>query len=259
MLVQQAIDRAYREAAIKRIGDTPTVDEYNEGLDRLNGFLNSLFGAELSQILTDVQIPIRQRTTNNPNATFNQGFPASLTGLDQPLGAVEDTSVDQYVLTPNSRVLNRVTTPTTVYFPQNPGDGARVAIVNTGAAATLTLDGNGRRINGADTQAFLTTSPNVTYFYRADLGDWKPVPEELALTDELPLPASFDRLIICGTAISLTGLDEIQPTAGTMFMYNRLLSRAEERYYQREAVTPGGQYLVSSDQSYEFEWGSRQW
>lgn len=258
MLVQQAIDRAYREAAIKRIGDTPTIDEYNEGLDRLNGFLDSLFGAEIGQLLTDVQIPLRQRTANDPNANFNQGYPSNLTGLDQPIGAVEDTSVDQYVLNNNSRVLNRITTATTAYFPQYPNDGARIAIVNTGASATLTLNGNGRRINGVDMQDFLTTSPNVMYFYRADLGEWKPI-AELALTDELPLPNEFRRLIIAGTAISLTGLDEIQPTAGTMFMYERLLKRAKERYYQRTSVTSGGQYLVSSDQSYEFTLESRRW
>lgn len=256
MLVQQAIDRAYREAAIKRIGDVPTVDEYTEGLDRLNGFLNSLFGAEIGQLLTDVQVPLRQRTTNDPNANFNQGFPSSLTAIDQPIGAVEDTSVDQYVLAPNTRVLWRGTSNTTVYFPQNPGDGARVAIVDTGASATLTLDGNGRRINGANTQTFAL---DTTYFYRADLGEWKPIIEELTLTDLLPLPAAFDRLVICGTAISLTGLDEIKPTAGTMFMYDRLLKRCKERYYQRESVTPGGQYLVGSDQSYEYAVEPNRW
>lgn len=251
MLVQQAIDRAYREAAIKRIGDTPTVDEYNEGLDRLNGFVDSLFGAEIGTLLTDVQIPLLQRTATNPNANFNQGFPSNLTGLDQPIGAMEDSRVEQYVLTPNSRVLNRITAPTTAFFPQYPQDGARVAVVNTGASATLTLDGNGRRINGADTQAFLTTSPNVTYFYRADLGEWKPI-ANLALTDELPLPSEFDRLIIGGTAISLTALDEIQPTSGMMFMYDRLLKRCKERYYQRVSVTPGGQYLANSEQTFDF-------
>lgn len=103
MLAQQAIERAYREAAIKRLGTVPTADEYTEGLDRLNGFLDSLFGAEIGENLTDVQVPLRQRTTNDPNANFNQGFPSNLTTIDQPIGAVEDTSVDQYVLAPNSR------------------------------------------------------------------------------------------------------------------------------------------------------------
>lgn len=250
MLVQQAIDRAYREAAIKRIGDIPTVDEYNEGLDRLNNFLDSLFGAEIGALLTDVQVPIIQRTTNNPSVLFNQPFPLSASNFDQASGMLESNTVDQYVLANNSRVLNRITTPTTVYFPQNPNDGSRVEIVNTGATVNMTLDGNGRRINGANTAQFGSTTSSITYFYRADLGNWIPL-VNLSLTDELPLPSAFDGLIIRGTAIALTALDEIPPTTGTMFMYERLLKRCKERYFQREAVTPGGQYLPESDQAYD--------
>lgn len=248
MLAQAAVERAYREAAIKRIGDVPTVDEYNEGLDRLNGFLDSLFGAEIGALLTDVQVPIIQRTTDNPNADFNQPFPLNLSSFDQPSGALEANTVDQYVLAPNSRVLWRGTSNTTVFLPQYPGDGARVSVVNTGATATLTLDGNGRRIAGANTATF---TANITYFYRADLGEWIAL-APLSLTTTLPLPAEFHRLIICGTAISLTALDEINPTTGTMFMYERLLKRCKERYFQRQAVTPGGQYLVESDQAYDY-------
>jgi hypothetical protein len=258
MLATQAIERAYRQAAIKRIGASFTSDEYNEGLDHLNGFIDSLFGAEIGEQLTDVQVPLIQRTTNDPNANFNQGFPSNLTNIDQPIGAVEDTSVDQYVLAPNSRVLNRITTPQTVFFPQNPQDGARISIVNTGATATMTLDGNGRRIDGANTASFLSSGTQITYFYRADLGEWKPI-TQLTLTDTLPLPAEFDRLLICGTAISLTALDEINPTQGTMFIYNRLLARAKERYYQRVATTSGGQYLVGSDQAHEYNMEPRRW
>lgn len=258
MLAQQAIDRAYREAAIKRLGTVPTQDEYFEGLDRLNGFLASLFGAEIGEQLTDVQVPLVQRTTNNPSANFNQGFPLNLTTIDQPLGALEDRSQSEIILAPNSRVLNRVTTTTTVFFPQYPQDGARIAIVNTGATANIILDGNGRRINNQNSLTLLPNAPGVTYFYRADLGNWIPL-RDLSLTDELPLPSEFHRLIICGTAISLTALDEIQPQQGTMFMYDRLMKRCKERYYQRISVTPGGQYLPGADQSYEWSVEPRRW
>ena len=133
MLASEAIQRAYREAAIKPIGAIPTADEYTEGLDRLNGFLDSLFGAEIGQILNDVQVPQVQRTAMDPNANFGQPFPLSLTGIDQP-GVMEDSAPTQYVITPNSRVLWRGTVATTVFFPQQPGDGARMQIVNTGVA-----------------------------------------------------------------------------------------------------------------------------
>ncbi len=257
MLASAAVTRAYREAAIRPIGTTPTTDEFEEGLDRLNGFLDSLFGAEIGQLLTDVQVPLIQRTAESARANFNLPFPNSLTNFDQLPAQYEQTVVDQFVLAPNSRVLWRGTDATTVFFPQYPGDGARVEIVNTGASATLTLDGNGRRINGSDQATFLDSDTRVTYFYRADLGDWKPI-TQLTLTDELPLPAEFDRLIICGTAISLTALDEINPSSGTMFMYERLLKRCKERYFQRGAVSMGGQNLVPTEQSYDYS-VDRQW
>lgn len=253
MLAEDAVRKAYREAAIKAIGEPISVEEMEEGLDRLNGFLDSLFGAEIGELLTDVQVPIVQRTADNPQANFNQPFPENLSSYDQPISAFEQNQVDQYVLAPNSRVLNRITTPTTVFFPQYPGDGARIAVVDTGATATLTLDGNGRRIDGFNT---ITSNASATYFYRADLGQWQEL-APLTLTDPVPLPREFDRLLVCGTAIALTGLDQINPTTGTMFTYERLLKRCRERYFQRQAVTSGGQNLVEPWQSYDHGWWGR--
>lgn len=258
MLAQAAVERAYREAAIKRIGDVPNADEYTEGLDRLNGFLASLFGAEIGRLLTDVQAPLVQRAADQPSAEFHQNFPDNLSNLDQPIGAMETLMAGQRVLPPNSRILWRGTAPDTLFFPQAPEDGARMSIVDTGASAPLTLNGNGRRINGTNTAIFAPGAPTVTYFYRADLANWIPL-IDLTLTDALPLPPEFNRLIICGTAISLTALDEIKPTEGTLFMFNRLLKRCKERYLQRQSVTPGGQYLVNSDQAFEYGLGMRQW
>lgn len=251
MLASEAIARAYREAGIKPIGTQPTLDEYAEGLDRLNGFLDSLLGAEIGTTLIDVQVPLVQRTASKPQANVNLTFPNNLTDFDQLPSPLESSTTETVALAPNSRVLWRGTTATTLYFPQYPQDGARMAIVNTGATATLTLDGNGRRISGANTAARLLTDANVTYFYRADLGEWQAIPEALALTSTLPLPSTFDRLVICGTAISLTALDEIKPTSGTMFSYERLLKRAKERYFQREQVSMGGQFLPPTLQSYD--------
>lgn len=256
MIAQQIIDRAYREAAIKRLGDRPNVEEYNEGLDRLNGFLASLFGAEIGRILTDVQIPALQRTANAPSSDFHQPFPLSASNFDQPIGVVESSSAPTFLPPPNSRILWRGTTPTTVYFPQYPEDGARMALVDTGSTASLTIDANGRSLNGALTVTLDPGFAGITYFYRADLATWIPL-VTLDLSNESPLPAEFDRLLVCGTAISLTALDEINPTSGTMFMYNRLLSRCKERYMQRQSVSPGGQFIPETDLSYE--WGIGRW
>ena len=40
-----------------------------------------------------------------------------------------------------------------------------------------------------------------------------------------------------------------------MFSYERLLRRAKERYFQREQVAQGGQYVVPSYQSTDLGYG----
>ena len=251
MLAQEAVERAYREAAIKTINSPAfTTAELTEGLARLNGFLASLFGAEIGRLATDVQVPVFQRTATNPNADFHQGFPGNLTNTDQPVGAMEQRAESEYIVPPNSRILWRNPTDLTVFLPQYPTDGAQIEAVNTGGAGTLTLDGNGRLVEGANTLVLAPGFAPKRLFYRADLGNWIPL-APLTLTSETPLPPEFDDLLVSGTAIRLTGLDEIEPTAGTMFIFNRLMKRCKERYTQRQSVSPGGQYIPNSLQSYD--------
>ena len=251
MLASQAVERAYREAAIKGIGTIPTADEYAEGLDRLNGFLFSLFGGEISEVLSDWQVPNVQRSTTNPANPIALSYPQNLSTFDQPGGPGGDVNDPGQITIPaNTRVVWRGSTATTVYLPEYPGDGARVALVDTGSTATLAIDANGRKIEGGPTKVIPSPATASEWFYRADLGEWVPI-AELALADPLPLPAGFDRLIICGTAIALTALDQIDPTSGTMTTYNRLLKLCKQRYTQRANTTYGGQNLPQADQSFD--------
>ncbi len=249
MLVSDAISQAYREAAIKPLGATPTFEELTEGLNRLNGFLDSLFGAEIGEVLGEWQVPSVQRAAPRPSNTVAAPFPSNLTTFDQtppPLQGSTDISAYPPM---NSRLLWRTTSPATVYFPEYPSDGARMALVDTGATASITLNGNGRLIEGAATKVVTIGAEPQEWFYRSDLGNWIAL-APLTFTDNLPLPSAFDRLIICGTAISLTALDEINPTTGTMFMYERLLKRCQQRYKQRGTTSYGGQNLAPTFQSY---------
>lgn len=253
MLVSDAISQAYREAAIKPLGATPTFEELSEGLARLNGFLGSLFGAEIGEVLAEWQVPTNQRAAPHAANTVSLPFPNNLSGFDQTLSPMPGT-VDNSAYPPmNSRLLWRTTSPATVWFPEYPSDGARMALVDTGASNPITLNGNGRLIEGSPSLVVAIGGEPREWFYRSDLGSWTAL-RELTFTDNLPLPATFDRLIICGTAISLTALDEINPTSGTMFMYERLLKRCKERYRQRGTTSYGGQNLPPSSQSYDTGW-----
>jgi hypothetical protein len=256
MLASDAIARAYREAAIKPIGTIPTVDEYNEGLDRLNGFLFSLFSAEIGEKLSDVQVPHNQRATTESANDFNVGYPANVDRFNQPYSPGTSQEPQVFNIPGNSRIIWKGTTATTVYLPEYPNDGARVGFADVGSTTALTIHANGRLIEGAASKTVASATEPSEWFYRADRGEWIAL-IDLQLTDTLPLPKGFDRLLICGTAIALTGLDEINPTAGTMTTFNRLLKLCKQRYSQHVVTSGGGEYLPEAIQS--FDWGGRPW
>ena len=158
----------------------------------------------------------------------------------------------------NTRIVWGGTADTTIYLPEYPGDGARLALASVGATATLTLNANGRLIEGATTKTIPTTTTGGEWFYRADTANWVAL-APLALDSDSPLPATFDRLLVTGTAIALTALDEIKVSSGTMFTYERLLKLCKHRYAQRANTTYGGQNLPQTDQAYDTFGGLSPW
>lgn len=254
MLASDAVSYAYREAAIKRIGSTLTADELAEGLRRLNGFLFSLFSAEIGEKLSDVQVPQNQRATTESANAFNIAYPANIDGFSTMGSPGFTAEPNVFNLPGNSRILWKGTTATTVYLPEYPNDGARIGFADVGSTVNLTIHANGRKIEGAATKVVATGSAPAEWFYRADLGEWIEL-AQLVAADSTPLPAEFDDLLVSGTAIRLTALDQITPTAGTMFIYDRLLKRCKQRYAQAVNTSAGGEYLAQSIQSYD--WGDR--
>lgn len=250
MLASRAIERAYREAAITARGAGLSEVEYTEGLDRLNGFIASLFAGEIGQLLSDWQVPANLRTAPYAANNIALPFPQNTTSLDQPFVSTEQPAPLREQYPPaNSRVLWGGNADTIIYLPQYPADGARMEFVNVGSTATLTVLGNGRRISGAASLSFASNAVPVLLFYRADLGSWLPI-APLGLNDESPLPAEFDDLLVAGTAIRLTALDEISPQSGTMFIYDRLLKRCSQRYRQPASQAYDSLALTPSDQPY---------
>jgi hypothetical protein len=128
--------------------------------------------------------------------------------------------------------------------------------VDNGSTAPVTLNGNGRKIEGAYTVQGLPGGPPGTWFYRADQANWQLL-EAMTLFNSTPLPPEFDDLFVTGLAIRLTALDEVAPKPGTTEAYSRILKRAQQRYKQRGAGTYGGQNLVNSYQSTDYEDGRR--
>lgn len=223
-LVSEIIVQAFREGNFIAVGESTTAEELSEAVPKLNNFLASLFGIELGEQYRDWYTP----SEYTPPAPLR--FPLTPTGTGE-------TSAEPWAYpAPNVRLVVSLATASTVYFPALPNDGARMALVNVGSQADVTLNGNGRKIEGV---ASLTASPDELngrkWFYRADLGDWVRL-NVLAASDAVPLPPEFDDLLICGLAIRLAPRFGVTISQTTVECYTDMLARAKKRYKQSERM-----------------------
>lgn len=225
-LASTIITDAYRESNLIAVGDTPTANENTEALRRLNALINWLVSTACGELIYDWQIP--------PVAT------APLIGQVRnprdPYG--NDSLSTVYPYPPiNRRLLTQITTATTVYMPQYPNDGSRIAIADTGSSADLTLDGNGRKIEDA---ASVTLTPASVgqreWFYRADLATWKRR-ADLTASDEQPFPDKYDDFLVIMLAVRLSPRYAAEVADATADMMRRTLSSFKAQYKQY-TVTP---------------------
>jgi hypothetical protein len=266
MLVSDAITRAYREGAIRPIGSgTPNTDELDEGLYRLNALWKGIRATALGEVIHDWQLPNKTRTAPYDANNINQFYPQNLSGFNQP-STGWDTGDDsaglgvlnhrQHYPPINCRILCKITgSDNTAYFPQFPYDGARMAIVDIGMTETLVIQGNGRLIDGSTSYNFTAGSTPMEWLYRADIANWVPIGSDLVLTDTLPLPPEFDDFFVCGTAIRLCALDQLDPQPPTTSAFALAEKKIMQRYYQPGIMSYGGQNAVPAMQNYNNYWG----
>jgi len=143
----------------------------------------------------------------------------------------------------------------TAYFPQFPYDGARMAIVDIGMTEALIIEGNGRYIEGSTSYRFEPGSGVREWLYRADIANWVYIGIDLVLGDDLPLPFEFDDFFVCGTAIRLCALDQLDPQPQTIQAFNLCEKKIMQRYYQPGIMSYGGQNAVPAMQNYNNYWG----
>lgn len=183
---RKTITRSFRENNLIPIKQTPSDAQVSEALDYLNDTIKSLVGHTIGEMFGDWLVP--------PSRT-------------DPIGAryplyPQETNVPSTITTSppaNARMLTRLLGATTIYFPFEPSDGARMALVNVGDGydvSPITLDANGRLIEGARTLTFNTaTVTPIMWFYRADIGTWKRI-ADLALDDSLPFPEDYNDFFV---------------------------------------------------------------
>lgn len=236
------IAQAFREANITPIGRDPTSAELNEALPRLNNFISWLFGSKLGEFAMDWPVP-PSRT-----APVAARFPL------RPQNTALPSDVWPYP--PNNvRLLLSLDTDQTVYLPYRPNPGARLAIADVGGTATLTIDANGRRIEGATTLPVRAADAPREWFYREDLGSWTRV-SALALTDESPLPAEFDDLLITALAKRLAPRFGQEVLRSTQEIYIETLRKLDQRYAQYMPIDGNFDPVLMSKQAHDGEWWS---
>lgn len=212
-LISSIIADAYRESNLIALGRDPTDPQVTEGLRLLNQLFRAVFGDEAGESLQD--------------------WPLGNYGRE-----IDDTSLtDRQLAHPflNRRMLALNEAAITVYLSAKPQDGSRMGIIDPfGRLSTypITLDGNGRTIDGSATALLNTNGLATEWFYRADLGDWVTITNKLA-TDQMPFPDDFDSFWITFLAM------RINPR------YGRSLNELSVAIYKSERAKFVSRYLQS--------------
>lgn len=249
--VATIISDAYREANITALGTLPTAAQQAEALDALNRVITSVYGDELGEQLSDWLVPNPQRTApvaaNYPQLPYaNQGYGVA-------------AAFNQYP-PKNTRIIWGGNT-TTVWLPEKPDNGSRIALIqgsglgdNGADGNVLTIDGNGRYLNslGATQQTFVfsTAAPIAAgWLYLAGLGLWTPI-TELALTDNLPFPQKHDDFWITALMIRLAPRYNKVVSPETKGAFQLAMDRLISSYTQSDVTVYGAWDFPNSLQSY---------
>ncbi len=233
------VRQAYRDGNLIGLKATLTTEQMTEGLNLLNDYFDSLLGYELGEF--DFDWPFPPSTTSPVPARFPL----------LPLG--RDLPSDVFPYPPsNVRILMKLVADTITYLPQDPDDGARILLVNLDTTSTfsLTIEGNGRLVQGAASITELVTALDQRHlFYRSDLGGWQVLTTFVDAT-ESPLPKLYDRLLSMGTLEYLMPRYGKETTVIQQKTMRRLVKRLRAQYRQvvgQPSADPQPFFLPSAD------------
>jgi len=207
-LISSIITDAFREGNILPLTTAPNAAQSTEALRLFNAVISSVYGDEAGEALQDWPLG------NYGRESTADDIPTTDYRIDRP--------------TINRRLIAVNEEARTVYLTVRPQDGARMGIADPfGRLATypVTLDANGRTIEGTPTITLNTDGTFTEWFYRADLAGWVKL-TSLLDTDQLPFPADFDNFFITLLALRLN------PRYGrTMDEQSALIFKSEKRKF----------------------------
>lgn len=220
--IRDIIKEGYREGGLIQIGTEPTASQLSEGLNSLQGVVKSLFGNELGDPLYDV---LYGTSGINRSEALHRDYSSEIRATYAPL---------------NIRLVSRLTAPTTVYLSPQPRDGSRFAVIDSAgnfSSNSLTLDGNGRKIEDSSSVTLSTDGDRKEWFYRADLGQWVLV-SDLTVDGDSPFPREFDTYLSIKLALRINPRYLAQADNYTLMEFNRLQAQFRSRYTQSVETPP---------------------
>lgn len=184
-LISSIITDAFREGNVFPLGKAPNENQATEALRLLNALFSSIYGTDAGEGLVD--------------------WPLGNFGRESQADAIPYTerTIDRPEINRRLLVLNEAAK--TVYLTLRPQDGARMGVADPFgrlASVPLTLDANGRTIEGTVTLLLNTNGLFREWFYRADLGDWVRLTQKVT-NDEMPFPEEFDNFFITLLALRI--------------------------------------------------------
>lgn len=185
--VASIIQSALRETNLIPVGVAPTTAQLTEGFGLLSTIISGALGNDAGENLNP--FPLGQNAINSP-----RGFPWWNNELP-----------GNVFLPTNVRIMCNMTGDGTVNLHPRPHDGARMGIVDVSQNLDLfpiTINGNGRSIEGDESQTYNTAGLLREWLYREDLGNWVVV-SPLSITGDMPWPSEFDDLFIIQLAMRL--------------------------------------------------------
>lgn len=219
-LVSDIITDAYRRGNLVAVGAAPTAAEQTEALRYLNRIVKSVLGNEVGDQLFSV-----------PIGTSEIIRPANYPQWGQDPGG-------DWVVPKNARVNANLTEALTIYLHPAPADGTRFAVsdgAGTLGTYNLTVMGNGKSIEDANSVVLSTSGLDREWIYRADLGNWQRV-SPLISSDTFPFPEEFDDYFISLLMLTINPSHGSQIDAQSQQLMMRSKSQLRARYRQPTAV-----------------------
>jgi hypothetical protein len=187
-LVSTIITQAFRESNILALRKAPNAEQSAEALFLLNGIFAGIYGGDAGEGLTDWPLGVYGR--ESPNYDDN--------ALNFNKRERDHPPINQRLIATNEQAR-------TVWLTPYPQDGSRMGIADPFsrlATVPITLDANGRTIEGAASIVLNTDGAFTEWFYRADLASWVKLTGVIE-TDEMPFPQKFDNFFMILLAIRL--------------------------------------------------------